>query len=241
MFGMVTAMADWAVTFLVRGEEGNRLDDGRARTVIGRDAVDRVTNDGTDVTLRGSGFRIGEALDQARQQLANATGLQAPSLELMGAVRVGGRYLVRSRTITIVFTGNNRRFAVQLHCIDPETSAAGFFMGDPPSHLVAYPQGSGAEREYEYEPGGINVTPIPRTVRCLEGDQRPSPFATVADAMTDSRLVHQVFSGSHFTLCAVQPTRCGPHMTPRSLTARSARNSRRSSECKPKPLARPRA
>jgi hypothetical protein len=60
---------------------------------------------------------------------------------------------------------------------------------------------SGAEREYEYEPGGIDVTPIPRTVRCLEGDQRASPFATIADAMTDGRLVHQVFNGSHFSLC----------------------------------------
>jgi hypothetical protein len=172
-------MPDWAVRFLVRGEEGNRLADGRSRTLVGPDATDQRTDDGTDITLRGSGFVLGEALDDARKRLANATELQPENLELIGTVRVGGRYLVVPRTVTIISTAaNNRRFAARLHCIDPQTGAAGFYMGDPPNHLVANPQGSGADREYEYEPGGIDVTPLPRTVRCLEGDQRPSPFAT---------------------------------------------------------------
>lgn len=81
--------------------------------------------------------------------------MQPENLELIGAVRVGGRYLVVPRTVTIIFTAaNNRRFAARLHCIDPQIGAAGFRMGDPPDHLVAHPQGSGADREYAYEPGG---------------------------------------------------------------------------------------
>ncbi len=93
-------MADWAVTFLLRGEEGNRLADGRSRTLGGRDATDQRTGDGTEVTLRGSGFMMGEALDDARQRLGEATELRPESLELMGAVRVGGRYLVGPRMIS---------------------------------------------------------------------------------------------------------------------------------------------
>jgi hypothetical protein len=51
-------MPDWAVRFLVRGEEGNRLADGRSRTLVSPDATDQRTDDGTDVSLRNSGLML---------------------------------------------------------------------------------------------------------------------------------------------------------------------------------------
>jgi hypothetical protein len=189
------------VTFLVRGEEGARLANGRAATVFGPGVSDRVTNDGTEVSVPSSGGQLGQAIDKIRGAIAKEAKVSPEHLVLIGARRLP-RWEIVPRAASIIFTASRKSVRSNVHCIDTGTGAIGFVVRGDSNHYLAYPQGSGSPREYDPEEMK-NVQTLTRP--CFAVDEAneipPAPVEGVADVLTDGFANHFVLHWSEWTLC----------------------------------------
>ncbi len=188
------------VTFLVRGEEGTRLSNGRAATVFGPGVTDKVTNDGTEVSIPSSGGGLGQAIDKIRGAIAKETQTKPENLVLIGTRRLP-RLEIVPRTVSITFTAKGKSVKSTVHCIDTATGAIGFLVHGDSNHYLAFAQGSGAPREYD--PTDMNnVRALTRPCYAVDDPANPLPrVQQIADVVTEGFANHFVLTWSDWTLC----------------------------------------
>jgi hypothetical protein len=198
-------VANWIVTFLVRGEEATRFANGRAATVFGPGVTDKVTNDGTEVSIPTSGGQLGQAIDKIRVAIAKETQTKPENPVLIGARRLP-RWEITPRTASIIFTASGKSVRSNVHCVDTQTGAIGFLGHGDSNHYLASPPGSGAPREYDPEEMK-NVQTINRPCYAIDeaNETPPPPVGGVADVSAKDSLI---------TSCCAGPS--GPSATSRS-------------------------
>src|SRR5260370_25784760 len=188
------------VTLLVRGEEATRFANGRAATVFGPGVTDKVTNDGTEVSIPTSGGQLGQAIDKIRVAIAKETQTKPENPVLIGARRLP-RWEIIPRTASIIFTASGKSVRSNVHCVDTQTGAIGFLVHGDSNHYLAFPPGSGAPREYDPEEMK-NVQTLNRPCYAIDeaNETPPPPVGGVADVFSEGFANHFVLHWSEWTL-----------------------------------------